>query len=422
MKKITIATQLKLIDWDFSAVQKGVTSLPHWYPGTFTSQVPSALIQSLTRQGDIIFDPFSGVGTTAAEAIRLGRRVWVTDLNPISALSSFVFCGLLALKKFSNKDFEAFFKNVIDFIDESSQSIFCKDMTIDQHALNIQQYLDAVFSPDSSLLESTVVKRSWINNEALESWIHKSTLLEIEEFSKRVLALHSSFARLFFYYMISSNIRSLSSQVKSWGHIADNVKPKSFTYKHTGTLFKKWVLRFLGSLRRAEVKPDNNFFDEPVLRVDVYDWSSSEVLSPFYNNPISAIITSPPYGDAIDYLYSQKLSLYALGYTEEEIKALVSREIGARRKRFNKDSRRVWAEELADAVDRQAKFVESGFIAAILPHKNHGREVGLNLMREKLELSGWSVFFEVDRSISQKKTRQSWTSIKQETISIFSKG
>lgn len=422
MKKSTIASQLKLIDWDFSVAQKGVTTLPHWYPGTFTSQVPSALIQSLTRHGDVIFDPFSGVGTTAAEAIRLGRRVWVTDLNPIGALSSYVFCGLLALKACSEKDFEAFFKNVVDFIDESSQSIFCKDEAIDEHALDMQQYLDGMLSPSSRRFEEVVVKRPQLNNEALESWIHKSSLLELDEFLKKALALQSPFARLFFHYMISSNIRSMSSQVKSWGHIADNVKPKTFTYKHVRSYFKKWIVRFLGSLRKTEVRANNNLFDGMVLRVDVYDWSSSDDLLSYYDIPVSAIITSPPYGDAIDYLYSQKLSFYALGYTEEEIKILVSREIGARRKRFNKDSRRVWAEELASAVERQAEFIESGFIAAILPHKNHGREIGLNLMREQLELSGWSAFFEVDRSISQKRTRQSWTSIKQETISIFYKG
>ena len=56
------------------------------YRACFKPQLPSFFINLLTREGDTVFDPFSGRGTTALEAAFAGRRVIVNDINPLSAL------------------------------------------------------------------------------------------------------------------------------------------------------------------------------------------------------------------------------------------------------------------------------------------------------------------------------------------------
>ena len=43
-------------------------------------------IEALTEPGDLVYDPFSGRGTTVIEAGLLGRRVAANDVNPLSAL------------------------------------------------------------------------------------------------------------------------------------------------------------------------------------------------------------------------------------------------------------------------------------------------------------------------------------------------
>ncbi len=40
----------------------------------------------MSRRGDVVLDPFGGSGTTALEALRLGRRAVSVDANPLSAL------------------------------------------------------------------------------------------------------------------------------------------------------------------------------------------------------------------------------------------------------------------------------------------------------------------------------------------------
>ena len=56
------------------------------YRACFKPQVPRFFIERLTRPGDVVYDPFSGRGTTALEAALLGRRVIANDINPLSRI------------------------------------------------------------------------------------------------------------------------------------------------------------------------------------------------------------------------------------------------------------------------------------------------------------------------------------------------
>lgn len=56
------------------------------YRGCFKPQLPSYFINLLTKPGDLVYDPFSGRGTTVIEAGLLGRAVAANDANPLSRL------------------------------------------------------------------------------------------------------------------------------------------------------------------------------------------------------------------------------------------------------------------------------------------------------------------------------------------------
>jgi hypothetical protein len=56
------------------------------YRACFKPQLPRFFIGHLTREGDAVYDPFSGRGTTALEAGLLGRRVVANDINPLSVV------------------------------------------------------------------------------------------------------------------------------------------------------------------------------------------------------------------------------------------------------------------------------------------------------------------------------------------------
>ncbi len=56
------------------------------YRACFKPQLPRFFIDLLTRKGDLVYDPFSGRGTTVIEAGLAGRSVAANDANPLSRI------------------------------------------------------------------------------------------------------------------------------------------------------------------------------------------------------------------------------------------------------------------------------------------------------------------------------------------------
>lgn len=54
------------------------------YRACFKPQLPRFFLERTTRPGEIVYDPFSGRGTTALEAALAGRVPWACDANPVS--------------------------------------------------------------------------------------------------------------------------------------------------------------------------------------------------------------------------------------------------------------------------------------------------------------------------------------------------
>jgi hypothetical protein len=56
------------------------------YRACFKPQLPSFFIKWLSKKNDVVYDPFSGRGTTAIEAALLGRKIVANDINPLSKI------------------------------------------------------------------------------------------------------------------------------------------------------------------------------------------------------------------------------------------------------------------------------------------------------------------------------------------------
>ncbi|HEX6005794.1 MAG TPA: DNA methyltransferase [Burkholderiales bacterium] len=59
------------------------------YRACFKPQLPAYFIERLTKPGDVVYDPFSGRGTTAVEAALHARTVIANDANPLSAILTY---------------------------------------------------------------------------------------------------------------------------------------------------------------------------------------------------------------------------------------------------------------------------------------------------------------------------------------------
>jgi DNA modification methylase len=66
----------------------GYTRTYYSYPAKFQAQLPHKLVALTTRKGDMVFDPYSGGGTTGLECLVLERHFVGYDLNPFAILIS----------------------------------------------------------------------------------------------------------------------------------------------------------------------------------------------------------------------------------------------------------------------------------------------------------------------------------------------
>lgn len=74
-------------DWDYrTANTKEYTHGIHPYPAMMIPQVARRLIQTYGREGDTLFDPYCGSGTTLLEGMLAGMSAAGTDLNPLARL------------------------------------------------------------------------------------------------------------------------------------------------------------------------------------------------------------------------------------------------------------------------------------------------------------------------------------------------
>jgi DNA modification methylase len=84
----SVAHDLQAIDWAFEADDTGYSTHDlHPYPAKFIPQIPGHVIARLSLRGELVLDPFAGSGTTGLEAVRLGRRAVCVDANPVGVLA-----------------------------------------------------------------------------------------------------------------------------------------------------------------------------------------------------------------------------------------------------------------------------------------------------------------------------------------------
>ena len=409
-----VLRQLEQIDWDFTKDTESHASGTHWYPGTFVASIPGTLTEALTEQGDWVFDPFCGVGTTGISAMIRGRNVFLADSNPVALLAAFsgASLGILALldPRLLLLGFDLL-DRVVNDPDGTETLPLRADGEVEKiNSLVLQQVTKESIDPNAFLAKPP-------NKEALETWFETETLHSFLTLRENLLdAFPDGPMACISLAMLSASARQLCSQTQSWGHIADNVRPRELTKKDVVKAARLWIKRT--KTKYVNISKLSPPLVKPKFKIQNIDWSRP--IEHLNGLKSTCLITSPPYAGAIDYTLAQRLSLYLLGYEEEQFQSLVAREIGARRKRSKSLHVSKWAEQIVASTQSQISFLEgSATMAFVLPHKDSGREIGETALSDYLTDNGWELVLRKDRSIRQARTRQSWTSIKKETILIF---
>lgn len=264
------------------------------YPAKFIPQVVRYAINTYTKEGDWIIDPFAGSGTVGVEAYLCKRNAVLLDIN--------LFLNhIMPLKIYSGKD----------KLDEADLCKLLDDMRENSHPF-IPAWSNVTYWYAPKILE--VLSRYWgfINNTDSEiySTIIKSALLKV---SKRFSYAEDRTPKL---ARSKRKLKVIEELLKeNWQEQLDEMV-YSLSLK---------TLKNLNDFVMHTQSPENKIASEIHWQGGV---DSSYAAVP---RECDALITSPPYLQAQEYIRSTKMDLFWLGHTEEEIQELSRLEIPYRK-------------------------------------------------------------------------------------------
>jgi len=240
------------------------------YVGRIKPSFAHFLIKYTSRPGDVILDPFCGIGTIPTEASLMGRSAIGIDLNP--------YAYYISLAKTDNK------RNLEELIEYTNK------IRIDTSKI------------DLSKIPAWV--KEYYNHETL----------------KEILFLIKKLKKDKHYFILGCLIGI--SQGHRPGHLS---KPVAWTLPYKPKPddkgeYRESKPRLIQKLIRTY---RNNFSDIGDLKTYLADARKL----PLESGSINHIISSPPYYDTLDYVNSHRLRLAIAGYYDESLKKKLKNEL-----------------------------------------------------------------------------------------------
>jgi len=300
---------LEQINWDFSDYNSlkyplDINSI-HWYLATFPPLIPMYLISLLSEEGDVVFDPFGGAGTTAIEALRLNRRFVYNDLNPFAVD---ILKAKIAIIERSLED-PNFLANEWETLHQYSPLNEDVHEFINEHGIN-----------------ADVMK--WYESNTL---LELCTIFKLIDDYKDANKFDTQIRRCAF----SSILKAACSQTDHITYITDNCWPRKFIYKNALKLYIDQIeLIRLSAIEfhnkyNAFFNNENNVITK--IRQSIINSGDSKDMAWLEDSSVDLVVTSPPYLCAQDYIKTMRLT--NMFFPNESVTQKMQVEIGPRRKR-----------------------------------------------------------------------------------------
>ncbi|MBN1575737.1 MAG: hypothetical protein JW913_04245 [Chitinispirillaceae bacterium] len=312
-----ILRRLKAIDWDFT--DSDTTFLTHGihpYPARFIPQIPNTLIRMLSLRGETVWDPFGGCGTTALEAIRLGRNALSTDLNPIAALIGKAKCTTISADDYDE----------IERLADRIRLIVSSQEGLDELHANSAQYEDYI--PRIPNIEK------WFHHNAvaeLSYLLHAFSGIKSEEFKNVVRAALSNIIVKVSFQDSETRYVSKSRQVEKGATL------RLFAAQLLATAMK--IRNLSSSLRFRHA----SFETVDLRKTDSIGTGTYDL-----------VVTSPPYPNATDYHLYHRFRLFWLGFDPAK---MASAEIGSH---LRHQKQNTGMDEYLDEIESSLRIIHKG--------------------------------------------------------------
>ncbi|MGM0608915.1 MAG: DNA methyltransferase [Candidatus Muiribacteriota bacterium] len=233
------------------------------YRACFKPQLPEFFISRLTKENDIVYDPFGGRGTTIVQAALQNRIGWANDINPLSKILASPRLNPPSLKEIKNR---------LDNINLNVEINSDIDLSMFYHSDTLKEIL--------SLKQYFIEKNG--KSDYIDNWIQMVATNRLTGHSKGFFSV---------YTLPPNQAASQKRQVKL--NEKRNLSPE---YRNVKELILKKSKQLLKKISTAEIKILKN--NSKKHKFFCSDAANTDKIPP---NSVSLTVTSPPFLDIVQY-------------------------------------------------------------------------------------------------------------------------
>lgn len=389
------ANKLEEIDWNFkNADTSFLTHSLHPYTAKFIPQIPGTIIEVLSEEDDLIYDPFVGSGTTLVEAIRRRRDAIGSDINPLSVLIAQTKSTPIPEKELNKID---------PLLDRAAKEI---------NAVNNQQTLADLDNNRDPDFEEFMP-----NYDKLGFWFKDFIIKELAILKKNIEQVEDEKLRNFLKTAMSSIIIKVSNQDSETRYTR---REKNL---EMGDVYKNFEQK-INKMKKKIKKLNSEVSQEIESSVRVADARKLKFLNTL-EDKIDLVVTSPPYPNAFSYHLYHRNRLVWLDFDYKELK---KDEIGSHRKYSKKNGadRSTFLNEMKECLENiYPAMSDKGYAVFVIGDSIVDGDIIKNdeIIRKAGEDVGFKTETVINRDIDKisKSVNPKIGSIKEENLVVLKK-
>ena len=330
----------------------------HPYHAKFIPSVPREFIKKYTKENDYVLDPFCGSGTTLLECMLLNRYSCGVDISYLAYLISKAKTELIDIGKLDN---------YYNFL---------------LHNLETNK------------------KYKTISFENKEIWYNKKTLRILDGLYDGINKIENEKYKVIFEVLFSSILKTVCNKREVWnnGYVADNILPNKEYHGDALKVFSSKYKQLVDSYEELNDKGINKEYTPKIINCKIQEFKSS--------TKFDAVITSPPYPFAVDFVRYYRLSYYWFG---KDVDEFTKNETGARNKRKYKTAVNDFYEEMETIYKHIFSLVKINGYFCMTVADTQRKKIKISFiewLNEIFSKSGWILVSDKKRKIESQSMGQ----------------
>ncbi len=253
------------------------------YRACFKPQLPRFFIERLTKIGDVVYDPFSGRGTTIIEAALLQRNVIANDINPLSKVLSQPRLVIPTIEEIIGR-----LKNIAVKKNISSDV----DLSMFYHKKTLMEIL--------SLRRYLLSRTKNGTEDSIDSWIRMVATNRLTGHSKGFFSV---------YTLPPNQAISAESQTK-----INTLRKQKPEYRNTRDIILKKSKQLINQIDEEQRKSLRG-----VAKKATFLTGDARTTKKIRNNSVMLTVTSPPFLDVVQYGKDNWLRCWFNGIDAENV-------------------------------------------------------------------------------------------------------